>query len=227
MQFTSLKMHLAIVLLFCASYAQATCRCEQITNIVNGRRVCACNQGYAVSPSNPAKCQDIDECQDPNQNACQQNCTNTIGSYSCSCNSGFIINSTDPTKCDSCTDHGFTIHNGLCYIFLTPVDTYNNTKNKCLAKNATPVRVRSADDIEFFFTMARNMDGSSFWVGATDIENEGQFIWEDTRQPITVDFEQWFDASTNTDDMDCLIGVDVNRIVATSCTALTYGVCTL
>ncbi|RZC66170.1 hypothetical protein C5167_009859 [Papaver somniferum] len=45
---------------------------------------CTCYDGYEGNPYLSPGCQDIDECEDPNNN-CEGICTNTEGSYICSC----------------------------------------------------------------------------------------------------------------------------------------------
>ncbi|KAI3991620.1 hypothetical protein MKX01_009662 [Papaver californicum] len=44
---------------------------------------CICNTGYKGNPYLSPGCQDIDECDDPNNKTCEGNCTNTEGSYIC------------------------------------------------------------------------------------------------------------------------------------------------
>ncbi|CAL1526080.1 unnamed protein product, partial [Lymnaea stagnalis] len=51
---------------------------------------CVCPKGYKkISGAN--NCTDIDECQDPGLNSCEQTCTNSLSSYTCSCRMGFAV----------------------------------------------------------------------------------------------------------------------------------------
>ena len=43
---------------------------------------------------------DVDECQDPAINTCEQMCNNVLGSFTCGCNPGYIVNPQDDTTCD-------------------------------------------------------------------------------------------------------------------------------
>ncbi|EAT42496.1 AAEL005982-PA [Aedes aegypti] len=47
--------------------------CQHFCNLHNGVPSCSCREGFMVSKSNPASCVDIDECQTPSDNNCQQN----------------------------------------------------------------------------------------------------------------------------------------------------------
>ncbi|KAI3781634.1 hypothetical protein L2E82_11653 [Cichorium intybus] len=71
---------------------QANTQCIDSDTGVPGYR-CSCNQGYQGQPYLEPGCQDINECEDPNNNLCEVAkgiCTNTPGGYSCSCADGYI-----------------------------------------------------------------------------------------------------------------------------------------
>ncbi|CAC5419913.1 Fibrillin-1,Fibulin-1,Fibulin-5,Fibrillin-2,Latent-transforming growth factor beta-binding protein 4 [Mytilus coruscus] len=86
----------------CSGYTGSSCSqaiCNGITSCPNGGtcaspNACVCAPGFGGS-----QCSDINECQTGTDN-CQQNCTNTHGSFTCSCESGYIMNSDGAT----CTD---------------------------------------------------------------------------------------------------------------------------
>ncbi|XP_062552414.1 fibrillin-1-like isoform X2 [Armigeres subalbatus] len=66
--------------------------CEHFCNLREGIPQCSCRDGFVQNKTNLAKCVDIDECQSPNGNNCQQTCINTLGSYTCDCYSGYEKN---------------------------------------------------------------------------------------------------------------------------------------
>ncbi|XP_059155727.1 ficolin-1-like [Physella acuta] len=126
MALASSKLNIIVVLGLCVYYAHAVCTCEKtppsgkcvcqsdnsnparckacicdhITTYVNGPLACSCRPGYAVSSTDRKKCVDVDECNRPAGNPCQQLCTNSVGSYSCSCGPGYTVSSTNSSSCD-------------------------------------------------------------------------------------------------------------------------------
>ena len=97
-----------------------------------GRYTCHCFPGYLISPTDPSKCVDRDECSDGHRGGCDHLCTNTsktvatvanlmfmvkqfllaVGSYICGCRDGYSINPLDTNECidvDECEGN-----NGHC-----------------------------------------------------------------------------------------------------------------
>ncbi|KAL3837566.1 hypothetical protein ACJMK2_022914, partial [Sinanodonta woodiana] len=87
--------------------------CSQNPNICNnilktclntiGSYTCNCVPGYQASNNT---CTDVNECEDPTLNTCEQRCINTLGGFSCGCESGYNTDPNNSTKCidiDECT----------------------------------------------------------------------------------------------------------------------------
>ncbi|VFQ91672.1 unnamed protein product [Cuscuta campestris] len=62
--------------------------CVDMDNGTGGYR-CKCDHGYQGNPYITHGCQDVNECENPNENPCVKICTNTPGSYMCSCPDGY------------------------------------------------------------------------------------------------------------------------------------------
>ncbi|KAG8388353.1 hypothetical protein BUALT_Bualt02G0117000 [Buddleja alternifolia] len=68
--------------------------CQENSECVNqdggvGGYVCQCLTGYEGNPYLAPGCQDIDECEDPENNPCHSICINYPGSFNCSCPQGY------------------------------------------------------------------------------------------------------------------------------------------
>ncbi|XP_048581956.1 uncharacterized protein LOC5522228 isoform X2 [Nematostella vectensis] len=72
--------------------------CGANTDCTNGpgNYSCTCKPGYKGDPK--VKCEDINECNYPND--CSQMCSNTAGSYKCSCVKGFVLSNDSKTCAD-------------------------------------------------------------------------------------------------------------------------------
>ncbi|XP_059159762.1 lectin BRA-3-like [Physella acuta] len=116
-----------------------------------------------------------------------------------------------------CPDNTYQIYNGQCYHLGSYFGNWSTAQDICASYGLSVMSFRSMADISAFV----NSDTSILWVGATDIANEGQFVWDDTREPITVDFQNIVDMTTNTDSNDCLVArymnTPPNRVYATDC----------
>ena len=58
--------------------------------MIDNTETCSCIKGYVLNADDGQTCDEINEC-DLGTDACDQVCTNTVGSYNCSCNDGFTL----------------------------------------------------------------------------------------------------------------------------------------
>ncbi|XP_059171793.1 uncharacterized protein LOC131952884 [Physella acuta] len=124
---------------------------------------------------------------------------------------------------DRCKWDNSEIYNQKCY---TATDTlvWSDNLGYCETYGYPPISIRNKEDLVYFKNKVLPTESASVWVGATDILKEGIFIWEDTKQPVSADFEQLFDRSTNTADKDCLLATaEFDKIIAVECDE-TYAV---
>ncbi|KAK3597236.1 hypothetical protein CHS0354_004990 [Potamilus streckersoni] len=64
----------------------------------NGSYNCHCINGYTLNTH--GSCEDVNECNDPELNTCQQVCNNEIGGFSCSCRSGYVQSNNFTNLCE-------------------------------------------------------------------------------------------------------------------------------
>ena len=84
--------------------ARRTCRsthsyCLNVTGNYRRGYVCECQGGYDGNPYVASGCQDINECERPQEYKCFGECTNTLGSFICRCPRGARGNATIPNGC--------------------------------------------------------------------------------------------------------------------------------
>ncbi|KAJ8281814.1 hypothetical protein COCON_G00043330 [Conger conger] len=63
--------------------------CEQACENRHGSYTCHCHLGFFPLPEDPARCQDVDECQF--EESCEQMCVNYIGGFQCHCREGYEL----------------------------------------------------------------------------------------------------------------------------------------
>ena len=60
-------------------------------NIHHGEEECSCKRGYTLA-ADGSTCAETDECA-LGTDACEHNCTNTVGGYECDCADGYTLSS--------------------------------------------------------------------------------------------------------------------------------------
>ncbi|XP_078667423.1 collectin-10-like [Branchiostoma floridae x Branchiostoma belcheri] len=126
-------------------------------------------------------CQDIDECATLN-GGCDQNCTNTIGSYVCSCTEdGFAVDWSGHNCAVACPISGYVSFNGVCYKYFSDerVD-YEEATQRCAADGGLLAMPKDNATNTFL----ANLSTRNRWVGVTDAVIEGQWVFQDG-EPLT------------------------------------------
>ncbi|XP_051247512.1 C-type lectin domain family 4 member E-like [Dicentrarchus labrax] len=85
---------------------------------------------------------------------------------------------------DSCTkcEHGWEQHGRQCYYFSINHLTWNNSRDECQQKGGDLVQIDSREEQTFLELKLRekmNSDEDKFWIGLTDSEKEGTWLWVD------------------------------------------------
>ncbi|XP_078665634.1 tetranectin-like protein [Branchiostoma floridae x Branchiostoma belcheri] len=122
-----------------------------------GDYYCTCEQGYQGD-----NCDDINECLDASLNTCGPNqiCVNTGGSF----------------KCDDCT-----MFDGKCFTVSDTSVTFAEAEMMCAGGGGTVVIVKD-QHVQDFLVQLLSVPNKDVWIGLTDRDLEGQFVWADGTQ---------------------------------------------
>ncbi|XP_078664783.1 sushi, von Willebrand factor type A, EGF and pentraxin domain-containing protein 1-like [Branchiostoma floridae x Branchiostoma belcheri] len=122
-----------------------------------GDYYCTCEQGYQGD-----NCEDINECRNATLNTCGPNqvCVNTAGSF----------------QCDDCT-----MFHGKCFTVSDTSVTFSESEEKCAAGGGTVVTVKD-QHVQDFLVQLLSVSNKDVWIGLTDRDVEGQFMWSDGSQ---------------------------------------------
>ncbi len=93
--------------------AETTCDPNATCQEMAADAICTCNAGFR---GNGARCDDIDECQDPALSGCsaQAECANRPGSFSCKCKDGFVGDGKTCTSVQVCGTANVCDSNAIC-----------------------------------------------------------------------------------------------------------------
>uniref|UniRef100_A0A674MPS0 C-type lectin domain-containing protein n=1 Tax=Takifugu rubripes TaxID=31033 RepID=A0A674MPS0_TAKRU len=84
------------------------------------------------------------------------------------------------TPCLNCPD-GWKSFEGQCYYFSNYTLVFEKAREQCQQQGADLVKVSSKEEQKFLATTVAPMlaNGNRFWIGLTDSEKEGQWLWMD------------------------------------------------
>ncbi|CAH1248695.1 CSMD3 [Branchiostoma lanceolatum] len=157
-----------------------------------GTYSCQCLPGY----DGPI-CADVDECRYGNYCPDHSTCTNTDGDYYCTCDHGYqgdnckdtdechnatlntcrpdqiCVNTAGSFHCDDCT-----VFDGRCYIVSDTRLTFTEAEMKCAEQGGLPVTVKD-QQVQDFLVQELSVANKDVWIGLTDQDVEGQFVWTD------------------------------------------------
>ncbi|CAH1257654.1 CD209 [Branchiostoma lanceolatum] len=98
---------------------------------------------------------------------------------------------------------GYQIHNGICYKAFNTTKNFYDASSTCVADGGTLAMPKDTDTNAFLINLKNAVDNSSsFRFGLTDLNQEGDWIWEDN---VTLSsFRPWGPGEpNNVRDEDC------------------------
>ncbi|XP_069039097.1 C-type lectin domain family 4 member M-like [Lepisosteus oculatus] len=80
--------------------------------------------------------------------------------------------------CQSCPQ-GFVFYNTRCYFFSSEIKNWNDSRTACRSQGADLVIIESRQEQEFLWNLTRSPSKQSAWIGLTDQNKEGTWLWVD------------------------------------------------
>lgn len=99
------------------------------------------------------------------------------------------------TQANNIPDHAVRFGTN-CYRLYGEVVTWNEAKSKCQALGGHLVTVESEQENTFLHSLLRKSDKDWIWLGATDQEVEGKWVWIDG---TAMRYNRWLDGQPNND----------------------------
>ena len=86
-----------------------------------------------------------------------------------------------PILCDG----NWESFDGHCYRVVWERKTWDDPSAYCTSKNSYPLEITMDTECEFAFVLIRDhLYGYKFWIGATDRETTGRFIYQHSQLPV-------------------------------------------
>ena len=110
---------------------------------------------------------------------------------------------------NSACQQGWIGNGTSCYKLVKPSKTWENATKECEKWNASLVKVDSREENDFIKTelLPTDKDGN-YWIGLSDSENEGNWMWTDGTQLDSDGYKNWGDKqpkNNNDNDEDCVL----------------------
>ncbi|XP_066270036.1 uncharacterized protein [Branchiostoma lanceolatum] len=152
-------------------------------------RTCTANGSWTLPDH---FCQDIDECSTLN-GGCDQTCTNTVGSYSCSCSEGLALDWSGHACKTACPIADYIMFNGVCYKHFAEKKTYDEARQRC-AEDGGLLAMPKDNATDTFIT---GLGKWNRWIGLTDVNIEGHWVFEDGQTLTSDDYSNWAPTEPN------------------------------
>ena len=109
---------------------------------------------------------------------------------------------------NSACQQGWIGNGTSCYKLFTSNKTWENAKEECEKWNATLVKVESSEENDFIKTELLPSKNRNYWIGLSDSDNEGDWMWTDGTQLDSDGYKNWGDdqpKNNKNNNEDCVV----------------------
>ncbi|XP_045191035.2 perlucin-like protein [Mercenaria mercenaria] len=97
----------------------------------------------------------------------------------------------------SCCSVGWEAHGDSCYHFSHDSETWTGAWDFCRILKGKLVEINSPQENIYLESQAKRLN-KTFWIGLTDILQDGTFVWMDSSTPLTSSgFSDWAPGEPN------------------------------
>ena len=108
---------------------------------------------------------------------------------------------------NSACQQGWIGNETSCYKLFTSSKTWENAKEECEEWNARLVKVESSEENDFIKKELLPAKYGNYWIGLSDSDNEGDWMWTDGTQLDSDGYKNWGDnqPKNKNNNEDCVV----------------------
>ena len=109
---------------------------------------------------------------------------------------------------NSACQQGWIGNGTSCYKLSTSNKTWKNAKKECEKWNGRLVKVESSEENDFIKTELLPTKYGNYWIGLSDSDNEGDWMWTDGTQLDSDGYKNWGDdqpKNNKNNNEDCVV----------------------
>ncbi|XP_032502542.1 C-type lectin domain family 7 member A-like isoform X2 [Phocoena sinus] len=115
-------------------------------------------------------------------------------------------------------------HQNSCYLFSTPLDSWDTSKRRCLQLGSNLLKIDSLKELEFISRQVSSQPDHSFWIGLSRRQTEEPWLWDDGSMLLSNLF-QIRRTVTNQDSSHSCVWIHASVIYDQLCSVPSHGIC--
>nr|XP_019569018.1 PREDICTED: C-type lectin domain family 7 member A isoform X2 [Rhinolophus sinicus] len=118
----------------------------------------------------------------------------------------------------------WVIHENGCYLFSTPLDTWEGSKTQCSQQGASLLKIDSSNELTFIKKQSSFKSADSFWIGLSRQQTKGPWLWEDGSMFSSNLFQIRSTATQETTPHNC-VWIHDSIIYDQPCSVYSFSIC--
>ncbi|XP_019569017.2 C-type lectin domain family 7 member A isoform X1 [Rhinolophus sinicus] len=118
----------------------------------------------------------------------------------------------------------WVIHENSCYLFSTPLDTWEGSKTQCSQQGASLLKIDSSNELTFIKKQSSFKSADSFWIGLSRQLTKGPWLWEDGSMFSSNLFQIRSTATQETSPHNC-VWIHDSIIYDQPCSVYSFSIC--
>ncbi|KAG8505212.1 C-type lectin domain family 7 member A [Galemys pyrenaicus] len=128
------------------------------------------------------------------------------------------------TRGSSSCPPSWTRHDSSCYLFNTPLTTWNKSRNHCLGLGSHLLKIDSSGELQYVVEQTSSRPDQSFWIGLSRHQKQGPWLWEDG-SPVSPNLFQVTSTETQEEISHNCVWIHTSVLYDQLCHVFAYSIC--